>query len=97
MGIQKLSDKPLNVRVYDETEVSRKAMLQALEVGESLIFVCEAGQAPNRLQASIASSFRGGESMSQQGLEQQKGLLVFEGEAAVSVTRVIRVKPAPGN
>lgn len=92
-----MNDKPLNVRVYDETEVSRKGMMQALEVGECLIFVCEPGQAPNRLQASIASSFRGGESMSQQGLEQQKGLLVFEGEAAVAVTRVIRTRAAPGN
>ncbi|MDX9668737.1 hypothetical protein [Pseudomonas sp. P8_250] len=96
MGNPKLNQKPMNVRVYDETEVSRKGMLEALEVGESLIFVCDPGQAPNRLQASIASSFRGGQSMSQQGLEQQQGLLVFEGDAAVAVTRVIRVRPKPG-
>lgn len=95
MGNLGMNDKPLNLRVYDETEISRKGMLQALEVGESLIFICEPGQAPNRLQASIASAFRGGENMSQQGLEQQKGLLVFEGEPALAVTRVTRRKPAP--
>lgn len=88
-----MNDKPLNPRVYDETEISRKGMLQALEVGESVIFICEPGQAPGRLQASIASAFRDGENMKQQGLEQRQGLLVFEGEPALAVTRVTRLGP----
>lgn len=88
-----MNDKPLNPRIYAETEISRKGMLQALEPGESVIFICEPGQAPGRLQASIASAFRDGESMKQQGLEQRQGLLVFEGEPALAVTRVTRTGP----
>lgn len=72
-------------------EGSRKALLDALDLGESVVFVCDPGEPPSRLQASIASIYRNGESMGQQGLEQQRGMLVFEGEAPTMVTRVTRI------
>ena len=93
MGNLKLNNSPLTIRVYDEQEVSRKDMMKALEVGESLIFVCAPGQALTRLQAGISGSFRGTESMAQEGLEQQRGLMVFEGEVSTAITRVTRVRP----
>ena len=72
-------------------EGSRRELMDSLEVGDSLIFVCDPGELPSRLQASISATYRNGESMSQQGLEQQRGMLVFEGEIPTLVTRVTRV------
>jgi hypothetical protein len=72
-------------------EGSRRAALDDLAVGESVFFVAEPGEKASRLQANISSMFRGGESVSQQGLEQRGGMLVFEGELPVSVVRVTRV------
>lgn len=91
------NNAPPSIRVYDEQEVSRKDMLRALEIGESIIFACAPDQSLARLQAGISGSYRGKESMFKEGLEQQRGLLVFEGEVSVPVTRVTRVKSPPGN
>lgn len=69
---------------------SRKAQILALKPGESVIFTGKPGQSVSRLMASIASCFRGGESIGGLGLTQSGGLCVFEGElplAAVKVTR----------
>ena len=77
--------------VRSAREGSRRDLLDGLAVGDSLVFICEPGDGPGPMQRAISGTFRGGESMSQQGLEQQKGLLVFEGEPALSVTRVTRI------
>lgn len=74
-------------------EGGRKALMNALEVGESLMFTGEPGGAISALQASIASSYRGLESMSQQGLTQYGGLLIFEGELPTPVSKVTRDRP----
>lgn len=92
-----MNDKTLNLRVYDETEVSRRGLLDALEVGESIIFVAAPDQPLTNLQRGISGSYRGSQSMSSEGLKQERGLLVFEGEISLSVTRVTRVKRPPGN
>lgn len=93
-----MNEKPLILRVYNEEEIeSRKEMLLELTVGESIVFLCAPGQTLTRLQAGISGSFRGGDSMVKEGLEQQRGLMVFEGEVSVPVTRVTRVRPPPGN
>lgn len=85
--------KTVTMRLHASgSEASRKALMQTLAVGESVIFLCEPGQAANKLQSTITSSFRGSESLSQQGLEQRSGLIVFEGEPAVAVARVTRVR-----
>lgn len=90
------NNHPPSIRVFAEQEVSRKDLMRALEVGESLIFACAPGQTVARLQAGISGSFRGVETMNGEGLEQQRGLLVFEGEVSVPVTRVTRVRRSPG-
>ncbi|MNI79423.1 hypothetical protein D3C85_870560 [compost metagenome] len=91
-----MNDKPTKgstSRVHGNvSETSRKSLMQALEVGESLIFVCEPGQAVTALQRSISSAFRD-QSFANLGLEQQRGLLVFEGELSVPVSRVTRIHP----
>jgi hypothetical protein len=66
-----------------------------LLLGESVIFVGEEGQAIQALQASVGSSFRGEKNMSNQGLTQQGGLAIFEGELARPLTKVTRYKEAP--
>lgn len=76
---------------------SRKWQILNLEVGESVIFVGEPGENPSRMMANIASAFRGGESMGQQGLTQKSGLAIFEGEVArpaVKITRLHEPKDA---
>lgn len=70
---------------------SRKAVMQALEVGESCIFYGESGGTIQALQSSIGSAWREGESMHTQGLTQAGGLLFFEGELPTPVSRVTRV------
>lgn len=70
---------------------SRKALMQALEVGESCIFYGESGGTIQALQSSIGSTWREGESMHTQGLTQAGGLLFFEGELPTPVSRVTRV------
>lgn len=70
---------------------SRKDTLNSLEVGESVIFYGEPGATLQSLQASIGSTWRGKENMSQQGLTQQGGMLIFEGEMPTPVSRVTRL------
>lgn len=70
---------------------SRKAVMQALEVGESCIFYGESGGTIQALQSSIGSAWREGENMHTQGLTQAGGLLFFEGELPTPVSRVTRV------
>lgn len=69
---------------------SRKAQMLALKVGGCVVFTGEPGQTCQSLMASIASCFRAGENMNNQGFTQSAGLVVFEGELsrpAVKVTR----------
>lgn len=69
---------------------SRRAQMDALEPGQSCFFVADEGQSASRLMASIASTYRGAESMGSLGLKQAAALIVIEGEiprAAVRVTR----------
>jgi len=70
---------------------SRKYQMDALEVGEFVLFPGEPGQPASKLQASIGSSYRGGQNMSNQGLEQSSGFLVFEGELPRPVVKVTRI------
>jgi len=74
-------------------EGGRKAIMASLEVGESVLFTGEPGGTLKALQASIASSYRGAESMSQQGLAQCGGILFFEGEYPTPVSKVTRERP----
>lgn len=74
---------------------SRKYQMVNLPLGESVIFVGEEGQAIQALQASVGSSFRGEKNMSNQGLAQQGGLAIFEGELARPLTKVTRYKEVP--
>lgn len=71
--------------------LGKRPLIDALEIGESVIFICEPGELPSKFQAAITSQYRNGESLSQQGLVQQKGLIVFEGEPATVVNRVTRI------
>lgn len=73
---------------------SRKEILKALPVGESVFFYGEPGGSTAALQRGIAGAFRAGESMSQQGLTQAGGIMVFEGELPTPVTRVTRMHEA---
>lgn len=70
---------------------SRKAIMQALELGESVVFMGEPGASLQGLQASVNATFRQPETFGGQGLSQTGGLLVFEGEVPVPVTRVTRI------
>lgn len=70
---------------------SRRAILQALEVGESAIFYGEPGASLQSLQSSVSSTYRGPETLGQQGLAQTGGFMMFEGELPVPVTRVTRL------
>lgn len=72
-------------------EGSRRGALDSLEIGESVIFLAEPGDNASKLQKGITSLYRGGESMSQQGLEQHGGMLIFEGEYPLAVVRVTRI------
>lgn len=72
---------------------SRKEAMLSLEVGESVIFLVEPGSNLQTLQATISSSFRWPENMSNQGFAQDSGMLVFEGEIPTYVSRVTRVAP----
>lgn len=72
---------------------SRRAVMDALEVGESCIFYGESGGTIQALQASIGSAYRDGDNMYNQGLTQHGGLLFFEGEMPTPVSRVTRVEP----
>ena len=69
---------------------SRKAILQGLEVGECVMFYGEPGGSAQALQSSISSTWRGNETMKNQGLTQDSGLLIFEGELPTPVSRVTR-------
>ena len=69
---------------------SRRWIMDRLAVGDSCIFIGEPGQAASRLQACIASNYRGGDSMGSQGLTQRGGLAVFEGEVPLAIVRVTR-------
>lgn len=71
--------------------LSRREIMKALPVGESVYFYGEAGGSTTSLQRAVGSSFRGSESMGQQGLTQAGGIMVFEGELPTPVTRVTRV------
>lgn len=74
---------------------SRKALMQALKVGECVIFTGKPGQSCQSLMASIASCFRLNENMNNQGLTQRAGLVVFEGELSRPAVKVIRTGLAP--
>lgn len=70
-----------------------KSSLEALKIGESLVFTGEPGEPINSLMKLIAAPFRG--NMSAQGLTQRGGLTVFEGETSrpsVMVTRISEPK-----
>lgn len=94
-NVTNLDKKTIHLRLHPSLEeASRKGLMQGLEIGECLVFIGEPGQTASKLQASVASSFRGDDNIKKQGLEQQKGFLVFEGEPAIAVTRVTRVRAA---
>lgn len=79
---------------------SRKWFMDLLKVGESHVFIGVPGQLASNLQASIASCYRGEESMSQQGLTQDSGIAVFPLELSrplVRVTRISEPKPTSKN
>jgi len=69
---------------------SRRSIMDALKPGQSCLFLAEPGQPASKLQACIASNYRGGESMRQKGLTQKGGLLVFPDELPVACVRVTR-------
>lgn len=70
---------------------SRRAILEALEIGESAIFYGEPGASLQSLQSSVSSTYRGPETLGTQGLVQAGGVMMFEGELPVPLTRVTRV------
>ena len=72
--------------------LSRKTQMDNLKVGESCVFIGNPGQPAQKLQASVAASYRGDKSMNQQGLTQEAGMLVFSGELVTPVTRITRFK-----
>lgn len=74
---------------------SRRAILEALETGESAIFYGEPGASLQSLQSSVSSTYRGPETLGTQGLVQTGGVMMFEGELPTPVTRVTRLGP-PG-
>lgn len=75
---------------------SRRAQMDALAIGDSVIFVAQHNEKASRLMASIASCYRGGLSMRQQGLTQRVALLVIEGEISTPAVRVTRTSdPTP--
>lgn len=75
---------------------SRRYQMEQLKVGQSVVFTGEPGASVHDLQRSIASVYRDGESMGQQGLAQLGGLLVFEGELSRPAVRVTRTNdPTP--
>lgn len=74
---------------------SRRWTMDKLKLGESCFFIGEPGQLASKLQASIASCYRGGESMIQQGLQQSSGLAVFEQELSRPVVCVTRIADKP--
>lgn len=76
---------------------SRRWIMDRLQVGESYIFIGDVGKVASSLQADIASCYRSGESMGQQGLQQRAGLAVFEGELPVPIVRVTRISAKPDN
>lgn len=73
--------------------MSRRKQMDSLRVGESVIFVGEPGQKAQKLMASIASTYRGGLNISNQGLTQSAGLTIFEGELARPAVKVTRLSP----
>lgn len=85
-----MADKPKVLR--GPRPGSRKAILEALEVGESVIFHGDAGGSCNALQSSISSTYRGSvETLQNQGFTQAGGMLIFEGELPTPVSRVTRI------
>ena len=70
---------------------SRRAIMEALGLGESAIFYGEPGASLQSLQSSVSSTYRGPDTLAQQGLIQKGGVLMFEGELPIPVTRVTRV------
>lgn len=74
---------------------SRKYQMVNLKLGESVIFVGQPGVSIGSFQAQVAASFRLGQNMSNQGLTQQGGLAIFEGELARPLTKVTRFKEVP--
>lgn len=70
---------------------SRKAIMDALAIGESVIFTGESGGKMQALQASVNATYRQPQTFGGQGLQQTGGLMHFEGELPTPVTRVTRV------
>ena len=78
------------------TPTSRRAQMDALAIGESLVFVAHNNESASRLMASIASCYRKGLNMRQQGLTQRAALLIIEGEVPTPAVRVTRISdPLP--
>lgn len=73
---------------------SRKSLLMKLELGDYEMFVGIPGQTIQDLQKSIASAFRGGQTISNMGFTQLGGLAVFEGELSRPVVKVTKIRPA---
>lgn len=71
---------------------SRRHTLDHLRIGESAFFVGEQGQQAGRLMANIASIYRDGECISQQGLTQSAGVAIFDGEYSRPVVKVTRLR-----
>lgn len=70
---------------------SRRAQMDALAIGDSVVFIAQNGEKASRLMASIASCYREGLSMGQQGLTQRVALLVVDGEIPTPAVRVTRI------
>ena len=70
---------------------SRRHTLDHLRIGESAFFVGEQGQLAGKLMANIASIYRNGENISQQGLTQSAGVAIFDGEFSRPVVKVTRL------
>lgn len=69
----------------------RKTQMDALKVGESVVFVGQPGGTVHKMMTSIASCYRGSENIRNQGLTQAGGMAGFDGELmrpAVKVTRL---------
>lgn len=70
---------------------SRKAIMDDLAIGESVIFTGEPGGKLQALQASVNATYRQPQTFGGQGLQQTGGLMIFEGELPTPVSRVTRV------
>lgn len=71
---------------------SRKYILESLFVGQSYCFVGKKGTTAKQLMASISSTYRGKESIGQQGLTQSFLGLNIDACPVVSVTRISQPK-----